>query len=355
MRITFVLDFAGLAGGVRVIATYARLLAARGHDVTVVSCEASQPAWKRHLRSLVRRRRLAPPHPARSSLFDPLGERHRIIRGSGPITDADVPDGDVVVATLWKTADWVARLSPSKGRKVYLLQDYEMFETAPKDRVARSYTYDFLRIAVSDYIRQEIEKNHGVRGIHVIPNAVDTQAFDAPPRQKNARLTLGFLYQVRASKNIGLALAVAREAMARWPDIRILSFGAHGAYQAHPLPEGVELRVRPPEAEIPGLYAACDGWLFTSSAEGFGLPLLEAMACRTPVLATPAGAAPDLIEDGRNGWLLPPEPEAFLEKIAALRDMSQKDWQAMSEAARAIACGWSWEDAAARFEEIVSA
>ena len=40
MKITFVLAFAGLAGGVRVIATYAKMLADLGHEVTVVSCPA---------------------------------------------------------------------------------------------------------------------------------------------------------------------------------------------------------------------------------------------------------------------------------------------------------------------------
>ena len=354
MKITFIVSFAGLAGGVRVIATYARILAERGHEVTIVSRPAAAPSWKRQIRSLVQNRRLARP-AAPSSLFAPLGPRHRIIDSVRPIVDADVPDGDVVIATLWETADWVQALSPSKGRKAYLLQDYEMFETAPHDRVARSYTYDFLRIAVSDYVRDEIRTHHGVEDIHVVPNAVDIAHFDAPPRDRNARLTLGFLYQTRVSKNVDLALGVAAAAMAARPDLRILAFGAIPPEAAHPLPPGIEYRLCPPEAEIPGLYAACDGWLFTSSAEGFGLPLLEAMACRTPVLATPAGAAPQLIREGVNGWLIAPEVSAFLSRIEALRDMPPGAWRAMSEAAHDTARLWTWEDAATRFEALIEA
>lgn len=353
MKITFVVSFAGLAGGVRVIATYARLLAARGHEVTVVSRPAEHPSWKRQIRTLLQERRLAKPL-APSTLFDPLGARHRIIDRVRPIVDADVPDGDVVIATLWETADWVQALSPSKGRKAYLLQDYEMFEHADHARVARSYDYDFLRIAVSDYIRDEIVTNHGPRDIHVIPNAVDIARFDAPPRAKNDPLTLGFLYQVRGSKNIGLALGVAAEVRRRFPEVRILAFGAMQPVARHPLPEGVAFHLRPKEAEIPGLYAACDGWLFTSQAEGFGLPLLEAMACRTPVLATPAGAAPQLIRDGENGWLIAPEVPAFLDRIARLRDMSPAAWRALSDTAHATARGWTWEDATTRLEALLA-
>ncbi|MGC8714943.1 MAG: glycosyltransferase [Leptodesmis sp.] len=45
-------------------------------------------------------------------------------------------------------------------------------------------------------------------------------------------------------------------------------------------------------------YSACDAWLFPSRYEAVGLPILEAMACRTPVIGTPAGIAPEMLSDG---------------------------------------------------------
>ena len=92
----------------------------------------------------------------------------------------------------------------------------------------------------------------------------------------------------------------------------------------YPLPRGAQYRQRPPQAQIAAIYAACDLWLFTSRNEGFGLPLLEAMACRTPVLATRAGAAPDLI-DGCNGVLLDSDPAAFAAEIARFHGMDGTD------------------------------
>jgi glycosyltransferase involved in cell wall biosynthesis len=50
------------------------------------------------------------------------------------------------------------------------------------------------------------------------------------------------------------------------------------------------------------VYADCDVWLFASFSEGFGLPIIEAMACRCPVVATRAGCAPDVIKEGVNGY-----------------------------------------------------
>jgi glycosyltransferase involved in cell wall biosynthesis len=47
------------------------------------------------------------------------------------------------------------------------------------------------------------------------------------------------------------------------------------------------------DALLPGLYAGAEAFALPSLYEGFGLPVLEAMAAGTPVVATPAGALPD--------------------------------------------------------------
>jgi glycosyltransferase involved in cell wall biosynthesis len=69
---------------------------------------------------------------------------------------------------------------------------------------------------------------------------------------------------------------------------------------------GAEYFHRPAQNELRSHYAACDAWLFGSRLECFGLPMLEAMACRTPVIAVPVGAAPDLLATGA-GELVPAE------------------------------------------------
>lgn len=58
---------------------------------------------------------------------------------------------------------------------------------------------------------------------------------------------------------------------------------------------------RGPEAEVLRAYREHDALLFTSTYEGFGLVLLEAMTQRLPVIATPVGCASDLVSDGVTG------------------------------------------------------
>lgn len=57
-----------------------------------------------------------------------------------------------------------------------------------------------------------------------------------------------------------------------------------------------------------GLYAVADAYLQPSKAEGLGLPVLDAMCCKIPVVATDTGAMTELLSDGR-GFLIPGEYE----------------------------------------------
>jgi len=64
--------------------------------------------------------------------------------------------------------------------------------------------------------------------------------------------------------------------------------------------------------DVPELMRALDALLLPSQEEPFGRALLEAMALEVPVLATNVGGPPELVRDGRDGYLLPPgEPAAW--------------------------------------------
>jgi glycosyltransferase involved in cell wall biosynthesis len=60
------------------------------------------------------------------------------------------------------------------------------------------------------------------------------------------------------------------------------------------LPEGVSLLGYVDKAELPGLYAGAAAFLYPGIYEGFGLPIIESMACGTPVVTSRTGAAPEI-------------------------------------------------------------
>jgi glycosyltransferase involved in cell wall biosynthesis len=74
-----------------------------------------------------------------------------------------------------------------------------------------------------------------------------------------------------------------------------------------------------PHDEVASLYAAFDIFVHPSVEEPFGLVLVEAMACRRPVIAVDGGGVPEIIRTGREGVLLPPRrPDAIADAIVGL-------------------------------------
>jgi glycosyltransferase involved in cell wall biosynthesis len=77
------------------------------------------------------------------------------------------------------------------------------------------------------------------------------------------------------------------------------------------------------EEDLPALYRQSLGLLFPSLSEGFGLPLLEAMACGKPALAFACSSLPEVA--GNGAWLLPPgDLSAFAAAIAGLESSPEK-------------------------------
>jgi glycosyltransferase involved in cell wall biosynthesis len=70
-----------------------------------------------------------------------------------------------------------------------------------------------------------------------------------------------------------------------------------------------------PDEDMPSYYSLADVFVLPSLLEGFGLPLVEAMACDTPVVATSVGSIPEVVGDA--GLLVPPMDVSAL--AAALR------------------------------------
>ncbi len=79
-----------------------------------------------------------------------------------------------------------------------------------------------------------------------------------------------------------------------------------------------------PHAQVLAEMAAHDVFVFPSLFEGFGLVLLEAMAMGLPIVATPHTAAPDLITDGQEGFIVPiRSAEAIAAALDKLTDLDR--------------------------------
>src|ERR687886_1458476 len=334
MKITFVMASGfSLAGGDRVIAIYADRLKKRGHEVCIVSRPQYQPSLRRQIRSVLTGQGLIPGPKRSASHFDQLDIPHILIDRWRPIVDADVPDADVVIATWWETAEWVANLSKAKGAKAYFIQHHEVFDYLPKERVAATYKLPLHKITIAQWLVDLARTQYGDSHVSLVPNSVDTEQFYAPPRGKQPIPTVGMLYSTTPWKGCDVSFKAFSLAAQKIPGLRLIAFGEGDLTPELPLPPGTEYVRKPPQHTIKDLYSQCDAWLFGSRKEGFGLPIIEAMACRTPVIGTPTGAAPELLADGTGILVKPEDPEDMAKAIEQIYKLSESEWRGSADGA----------------------
>lgn len=101
--------------------------------------------------------------------------------------------------------------------------------------------------------------------------------------------------------------------------------------------------------DLVAYYHALDLYLITSREEGGPLAVTETMATGVPLVSTCVGMAPDLVEDGRTGWLVDPEDiDALVDRAARLA--SDPDGRrAMAEAALARSADLDWRRIGERY------
>jgi glycosyltransferase involved in cell wall biosynthesis len=351
MKITF-LKAGGFsfAGGDRVIAIYAERLQKRGHEVCVIARPNAQPSLRQKLQSLLKGKPWFSETEKEASHFDDIDVPHRSIDRCRPIVDADVPDADVVIATWWETAEWVASLSEAKGAKVYFIQHHEVFDYLPQERAKATYSLPLYKITIANWLLDLMQNQYGDPNVSLVPNSVDTKLFYAPPRSKQPIPTVGMLYASALWKGCDISLKAFSLAQKKIPNLHLVAFGSGNLWSELPLPPGSEYGCQLPQNALKDFYAKCDAWLFSSRVEGFGLPILEAMACRTPVIGAPAGAAPELLSDGAGILVKPEDPEDVARAIEQICSLSDAEWRVMSDAAYAKATSYTWDDATDLFE-----
>lgn len=351
MKITFVLPTANLSGGFKVVVIYATALARMGHLVRLVSPPPRAVPFRRKFKSFLSGNGWPEDPPPPRSHLDGSGLHHRVLDRWRPVTDDDVPDADIVIATWWETAEWVNALSPNKGAKVYFIQHHEVFPHLPVSRCHATYRLPMHKIVISRWLKEVMSTQYGDDIVDVVPNSVDRTQFFSPVRGKQSAPTVGFLYATVPFKGLDVALAAIKVVRERIANLRLISFGSEHPNAALPLPEGTKFSFSPPQDQIRNLYSQCDLWITASRSEGFNLPAMESMACRTPVVSTKTGWPEEVIETGENGVRVDIDDVAGIARgVEWILSLTGDEWKTLSQRAYETACSGSWEESSRRFE-----
>jgi glycosyltransferase involved in cell wall biosynthesis/SAM-dependent methyltransferase len=288
---------------------------------------------------------------------------------------------DITVRHAWPP-NWQRPLAG----KLAVIQPWE-FGSLPRDWVNQASQVDEFWVP-SNYVRDVyIASGVPAQKVVVVPNGVNAETFhpQAAPMQLATRKKFKFLFVGgtigRKGPDLLLQAYLKQFTAANDVCLVIKDFGGAGVYagqtfeaqiraaqSAANAPEILYLNEELPPDSLPGLYTACNCLVLPYRGEGFGLPVLEAMACGLPVIVTAGGATDDFMRDefgwrvpatrkvfGRavsgmplagDGWLLEPDLAALGEKMR-MAFANPDESRERGRRASIHACeNWSWKKSA---------
>ena len=194
-------------------------------------------------------------------------------------------------------------------------------------------------IAVSDEVKQRLLKA-GVREdkIHLIRNGIDLRPFDnASPSLPDAVVKdhppiVGLIGRLSVEKGVDIFLHAAAHVVAELPSTKFVVVGeGPDRDKLESLIDDLKLRqsvsMLGRRDDMPSIYASLDIMVSASRQEGLPMAILEGMASRLSIIATPVGDVPAMVRDGQTGIIVPPENAALLSSaiVALLRSPAQRE------------------------------
>jgi len=222
-------------------------------------------------------------------------------------------------------------------------------------------------LPVSQLVAKQLREYFGRTELRVIPNGVSTDQFHPAARtlrRDKARREFGLLPTDLVLLLIGndwvkkgLRSLLRAVALCGDGSLRLLVAGSDDpAIFASEIADEIKNAVRflPPREDVLAYYAAADVYVGPSLEDAFGLPILEAMACGLPVIASSFAGASEAIEDGANGLILR-EPEDAAELASRIKLLASDERLRSSLGARAAhtARNYSWEQNAAALQKVL--
>lgn len=327
---------------------YANYLVDRGHTVfcyyTKTGCHTGKLRYLANIYQLLFIR-----NESDGNWFDCKFElRHPV-----SISNFSVEDGDIVIATLWGTCDWVQKLSDNKGRKTYFVQDFETwYDDFRNKNVIKTYYMKWDKVlSVSTALHDRLLDETGLEST-VICNGIPSNEIRKSERTigENNTIFIGFPYREGEHKNCDFAISLLKDLVRDDNRIHISSYGFE---KPETWPDDFDFIINPSREQLNNYYNMIDIFYVPSTYEGWGLPSLEAMAHGCAVLAHDSGAIAELGVDGENCIKLidPHDINEIQTKITLLIDDYEMRTQIGNAAWKLVSKKYTFDIHAKEFEK----
>lgn len=246
---------------------------------------------------------------------------------------------------------------------VHNLADRDTQNKWVRKLVAFSFCYcGVIPIAISELCRKSIVETYGLcaGAVPCIYNGIDVAKFINPERQnkqKSEKFRIISVGRLSKQKNYPLLLCTAKKAHSQWPELEFFILG--DGEQRRSLEDQIKRESEGSYVHLVGnvdnvhqyLWNA-DVFLMTSDYEGLPLTVLEAMAAGLPIISTKAGGVADVVQEGRNGFLVDCHDEDGL--VSALGKLCDdpKLFASFSKESEMLSKQYSLESMAAQYLKI---
>ena len=218
------------------------------------------------------------------------------------------------------------------------------------------------RLADAMIVLNEVDRRYAIdRGwqpsdaVTIVPHGVSSRfVADAPSADAPRGAGLLFCGTWDLMKGVSYLAAAINQLHARGNQVRLTVLGpgmpadvVHAAFDP-PVRPFLSVIDRAPEDRVMEEYRRHDALLFTSTYEGFGLVVIEAMSQRLPVIATPQGCAATLVRAGDTGAVIAARDSAALASAVEHFYQHRDDARRMAERARDQIQTMTWRATAER-------
>ncbi len=207
------------------------------------------------------------------------------------------------------------------------------------------------QIAIDDYYPGIVQKTEVIYpGVGKEFRPADSAVIEVVRKKYSlARPFLLYIGNCKQHKNVPMLIESFRVARLQNTELILVSGGSECS--SLQLPSNVRRIESVAESDLPALYSAAAGCVTASLLEGFGMPMIEAMACGCPVMATNTGSLPEICDT--HALIVEPTIASLSEGMKKLvhdEKYRSRDWL---DAAKQWAGHFDWDEGAGALVEVL--
>lgn len=195
--------------------------------------------------------------------------------------------------------------------------------------------------------------------IKIIPNGIDTNRFKPNFDKENKELKILFVSRLVHRKGPHLLVRAFKRVVKKYDNVALVFVGSgymRGTLEELAMSLNITEKVKflgdVSDEILPQVYSESDIFVLPSlHAESFGLVLLEAMASGLPVVATSVGGIPEVLEDGKEGFLVKPDEKNIAEALIKLLEDKDLREKMGKNGRKKVVENYDWKNVCEKIEE----